>query len=290
MTYRVSIDLNNENNSHTQIINRIPKYANVLELGCAHGDMSNAMKIHKQARVIGIEQDAVAAYDAGQVCDYVFQEDLDDKHSLDMVEYEYFDVITLVDVLEHVKQPLALLKRLKARLIDEDGVLLLSVPNVAHASIRLELLNGSFTPEETGILDKTHLHYFTVQTIQELLIQAGYVIDELEYTWHDLPDEVIGEYLERAGLIATPEALQSFHTPESIAYQFIITARPATTEMHDKAVTSQLKPLRDSWEVWAKLHGKLQQTEQELETIKNTRSWKLVRNAAEVIRKVKPAI
>lgn len=65
-----------------------------------------------------------------------------------------FDVITLVDVLEHLKDPIALLHRLE-RLLAPQGRLLLSVPNVAHASVRLELLNGQFDYETTGILNTT---------------------------------------------------------------------------------------------------------------------------------------
>lgn len=267
MSYQVAIDLNNENNSHTQIINKIPKYANVLELGCAHGDMSHVLKQNQQARVIGIEKDAVAAQDAENICDYVFVEDLDDPRSLDALQFEKFDTITLVDVLEHLKDPKAVLERLKPLLLDE-GRLLLSVPNIAHVSVRLELLSGSFEYENTGILDRTHEHFYTTESIQTLLRDAGYTVHEMDYTWHDLPDDVIEKYLNKAGLSLTDKALDYFHSNENAAYQFIISASPCSTDVQALPVTRKLKPMDDSWGTWNKLHGLLHDQNKELEQLR----------------------
>lgn len=268
MSYQVAIDLNNENNSHTQIINKIPKYANVLELGCAHGDMSRVLKQNQQARVIGIEKNALAAQDAENVCDYVFVEDLDDPHSLDALQYERFDTITLADVLEHLQDPKALLQRLKPLLLDE-GRLLLSVPNIAHVSVRLELLCGSFEYEDTGILDRTHEHFYTSESIQALLRETGYTVHEMDYTWHDMPDEVIEKYLNKAGLQLTDEALDYFHSNKNAAYQFIISASPCNADAQTLPVTRKLKPMQDSWDTWGKLHQLFQEQNKELEQLRS---------------------
>lgn len=267
MSYQVAIDLNNENNSHTQIINKIPKYANVLELGCAHGDMSHVLKQNQQARVIGIEKDPIAAQDAENVCDYVFVEDLDDPHSLDALQFEKFDTITLVDVLEHLQSPKAVLQRLKPLLLDE-GRLLISVPNIAHVSVRLELLCGSFEYEDTGILDRTHEHFYTTSSIQELLREAGYTVHEMDYTWHDMPDTVIEKYLNKAGLDITDEALDFFHSNESTAYQFIISASPCNVDTQTLPVTRKLKPMDDSWGTWNELHTLFKTQNKELEQLR----------------------
>ncbi|MGV6809814.1 MAG: class I SAM-dependent methyltransferase [bacterium] len=275
MGYHVAIDLNNENSSHTQIVKKIPKYANVLELGCAHGDMANVLKRELQCRVIGIEKDPNAAADAHQVCDYVFVENLDDPQSLDALQLESFDVISLVDVLEHLDNPLALLKRLKPLLLESDGRLLLSVPNVAHASVRLELLNGSFNYEDSGILDRTHKHFYTSQSIQALLREAGYTIHEIDYTWHELPEDVIEKYLQNVHLTANREALDYFRSNECIAYQFIISASPISETISSLPVTRQLKPMKDSWERWQDTQKRLSETEYELSQIKSTKAWKV---------------
>lgn len=268
------------NHSHHQIVRRIPQYAQVLELGCACGEMSAMMKRYRQAQVFGVEKDPHSAWQAQRHCKYVFTEDLDDPHSLDALQFEKFDVITLVDVLEHLQHPEALLKRLKPLLLDESTVLL-SVPNVAHASVRLELLTGDFRYEEAGILDSTHLKFFTLNSLKTLLQQSGFVINEIDYTWHDMPDSVIARYLRQVGVEATPRVLDYFHQPEAVAYQFIISvslpgqqsggdesARPSGDDgdgdlkvLPAKAHELALKPMKASWDTWGHVFTNLQEKE-----------------------------
>lgn len=277
------------NHSHTQIVRRVPRYARVLELGCADGSMSRLLKQHCEASIIGVEQNPNTAWRARCFCDYVFTENLDDPHSLDALEGEKFDVITLVDVLEHLQHPQALLQRLKPLLLDE-GCLLLSVPNVAHASVRLELLKGDFRYESSGILDDTHLKFFTATTLQTMLVEAGYAVQTLDYTWHDLADTVISEQLQTLGIHVTPEALAAFHTPDAMAYQFIAAAQPLP-EVAATAPAMPLKPLTASQDTWAGLQQELAQARQqlldaqaELGRVYATRSWQVLRRGADAWR------
>lgn len=277
------------NHSHSQIVRRVPRYARVLELGCADGSMSRLLKQHCEASIIGVEQNPDMAWRARCFCDYVFTENLDDPHSLDALEGEKFDVITLVDVLEHLQHPQALLQRLKPLLLDE-GCLLLSVPNVAHASVRLELLKGDFRYESSGILDDTHLKFFTATTLQTILVEAGYAVQALDYTWHDLADTVISEQLQTLGIHVTPEALAAFHTPDAMAYQFIAAAQPLP-EVAVTAPAMPLKPLTTSQDTWAGLQQELAQTRQqlldaqaELGRVYATRSWQMLRRGADAWR------
>lgn len=277
------------NHSHSQIVRRVPRYARVLELGCADGSMSRLLKQHCEASIIGVEQNPNTAWRARCFCDYVFTENLDDPHSLDALEGEKFDVITLVDVLEHLQHPQALLQRLKPLLLDE-GCLLLSVPNVAHASVRLELLKGDFRYESSGILDDTHLKFFTATTLQTILVEAGYAVQALDYTWHDLADTVISEQLQTLGIHVTPEALAAFHTPDAMAYQFIAAAQPLP-EVAATAPVVPLKPLIASQDTWAGLQQELAQARQqlldaqaELGRVYATRSWQVLRRGADAWR------
>lgn len=277
------------NHSHTQIVRRVPRYAHVLELGCGTGTMSKLLKEQCEATIIGVDSNPLTAWQASCFCDYVFTEDLDDPHSLDALEFEKFDVVTLVDVLEHLKDPVALLKRLKPLLLDE-GQLLLSVPNIAHASVRLELLGGNFDYENSGILDSTHLKFFTAASLQALLREAGFTVQMLEYTWHDLSDNVISEHLQAAGLTVTPDALAAFHAPDAMAYQFIVAAQPAEFSQ-DESVSLPLKPLVSSQDTWMGLQQDLAQTRQELantqaelQRVYATRSWQVLRRSANAWR------
>ncbi|CAA6811825.1 MAG: Methyltransferase domain-containing protein [uncultured Thiotrichaceae bacterium] len=311
------------NHSHTQIVSRIPQYAQVLELGCATGEMSRMMKRNCQAQVFGVEKDPQSAWQAQRHCDYVFTEDLDDAESLSALQFEKFDVITLVDVIEHLQRPEALLERLKPLMMAESTILL-SVPNVAHASVRLELLTGDFSYEDAGILDSTHLKFFTLKSLKSMLARCGFVINEIDYTWHDIPDSVISRYLRQVGIEATPHILDYFHQPEAIAYQFIVSVslpkispekNRDDSEGEDKMMPSMdhnLKPMAASWQTWGQVFGNLQQKEQiihglelqmescreemarlnedvklkseELDRVYATRSWQMLRRVAGIWR------
>ncbi len=312
-----ALDRLDKNHSHRQIVERIPRYAYVLELGCASGEMSRLMREHCEARVFGIEKDPQSAWQAQRYCDYVFTEDLDDPHSLDALQFEKFDVITLVDVLEHLKHPQALLERLKPFMMDE-SVILLSVPNVAHTSVRLELLTGDFRYEEAGILDATHLKFFTLNSLTALIERCGFAINEVNYTWHDIPDSVISRYLRKVGIEATPHILDYFHQPHAIAYQFIISISLAGTKATSSdganpwITENNLKPMAASWQTWGHVFSNLQQKEQviqgmeismreqqrqleqlsqelthhkaELSKVYATRSWRLIRRIVGIFR------
>jgi 2-polyprenyl-3-methyl-5-hydroxy-6-metoxy-1,4-benzoquinol methylase len=305
------------NHSHSKIVQLIPRYAQVLELGCSSGAMSRLMKEQCEARVFGVERDAQAAWQAQRYCDYVFTEDLDDPRALDALQFEKFDVITLVDVLEHLRYPQQLLERLKPFMMDE-SVILLSVPNVAHTSVRLELLTGDFRYEEAGILDDTHLKFFTLNSLKALIERSGFVINEVDYTWHDLPDSVIARYLRQVGVDATPRTLEYFHQPDAVAYQFIISISLPTqksqhkSDQQDVFKDHHLKPMAASWQTWGHVFANLQQKEQviqglevclqdqqtemswlklelqhkadELARVYNTRSWRLLRKVAHFFR------
>ncbi|SDZ74217.1 methionine biosynthesis protein MetW [Thiothrix caldifontis] len=277
-----------DNHSHSQIVRRVPRYAHVLELGCGDGSMSRLLRERCEANIIGIDHNPDIVWQAQRYCDYVFTEDLDDPQSLDALEDEKFDVITLVDVLEHLKHPESLLRRLKPLLLDE-GQVLISIPNIAHASVRLELLNGHFDYEPAGILDDTHLKFFTVESVQALLADAGFAVNEIDYTWHDLPDEVIKQYLQAAGLESTPAALAKFHEPEAVAYQFIIAGSPIVEKSPKgkvRTIQHRLKPIDASWQTWGKVHTELALAQAELERVYATRSWQMLRRGATAWRSI----
>lgn len=307
-----TIDLS-ANHSHAQIIKRVPRYARVLELGCAGGEMSELLKSMCQASVIGFDKNPQLAWRAQRFCDYVFTEDLDNPHSLDALEGEKFDVVTLVDVLEHLQNPLELLERIKPLLLDE-GEVLLSVPNVAHASVRLELLAGNFVYEQTGILDQTHLRFFTLDSLRALIKQSGFYIADIDCTWNDVADNVIRDSLAKMGVETTPEVLAKFHAPEAMAYQFIMSLRlNMHNQQEDQAIDdAQFKPLLASNLAWGRMQENLQmqtqvikgleiqldhcktqlqqltqdyqRTRAELDEVHSTRSWQMVRRAASLWR------
>ena len=95
----------------------------------------------------------------------------------------FFDVVIFSDVLEHLKDPAHALQLVKPYL-NADALLIASIPNVANIEVRLKLLMGKFDYERKGILDNTHLRFFTHRTAKDLIVNAGYQIKEVEYTWN----------------------------------------------------------------------------------------------------------
>jgi SAM-dependent methyltransferase len=92
-----------------------------------------------------------------------------------------FDVIVFADVLEHFVEPLEVLTMAKRRL-KPGGRIVISIPNVAHLTVRLQLLLGSFNYTDRGILDRTHLHFYTKRSLREMISQADLEIVHLGAT------------------------------------------------------------------------------------------------------------
>jgi 2-polyprenyl-3-methyl-5-hydroxy-6-metoxy-1,4-benzoquinol methylase len=127
-------------------------------------------------RVDGHELDPQVAAAARTVCDRVYVGDLQD---FDVEEIEAtYDVLLFGDTLEHLPDPAAVLRRLRTKL-RPDGHLVVSVPNIANWSVRLQLLGGRFRYTDRGILDRTHLRFFTVKTLPEMLAAGGFRVERL---------------------------------------------------------------------------------------------------------------
>lgn len=147
-------------------------YARVLELGCGEGATLAWLKsINRCDEGVGIELSEKAAVTARQVVDQVICADIE----RDRIEFpnEYFDLILCLDVLEHLRDPWQTLSNL-TRWLKPDGTVVVSIPNVRYKSVLVDLvLRGKFEYEDSGILDKTHLRFFTRASCHSLLEGAG---------------------------------------------------------------------------------------------------------------------
>jgi 2-polyprenyl-3-methyl-5-hydroxy-6-metoxy-1,4-benzoquinol methylase len=139
----------------------------VLDVGC--GFATTSQHIEKRGnRVTGIESSAEAVAVARTRVSEVIHADLQ-NHAL---EGRQFDVIIFADVLEHLAWPIGVLRGY-LDLLKEGGSVIISLPNVGLWSVRLNLLLGRFRYEETGVLDRTHLRFFTRHTAREMIEQTG---------------------------------------------------------------------------------------------------------------------
>jgi 2-polyprenyl-3-methyl-5-hydroxy-6-metoxy-1,4-benzoquinol methylase len=143
----------------------------ILEFGCATGFLSRHL-VERGCKVTGVEIDAEAAEKARNWCERVLVADLNRPDWADGLSRDY-DTILFGDVLEHLVNPENALRRASEFLVP-NGRVIICLPNIAHWTIRASLLMGKFEYTPTGILDVTHLRFFTPKTARKLIEDAGY--------------------------------------------------------------------------------------------------------------------
>lgn len=145
----------------------------ILELGCATGFISRHLK-ERGCTVTGVEISPEAAEYARQWCDRVIVHDLSQSGWSEQTG-QGFDTVICGDVLEHLPDPGRTLKEI-AGLLTPEGRVVISLPNIAHIRVRAKLLLGRFDYEPGGIMDVTHLRFFTFKSARQLIEGAGYRI------------------------------------------------------------------------------------------------------------------
>ena len=256
--YDFRVNLKDTNSTLTKIVNFIGEHKKVLEFGCSTGYMSKILK-QNGCEVIGIEINRQASKIARKYCKKIINGDIEQLEYEQVLGNTKFDYIVFADVVEHLKDPLSVLVKIKKSL-KKEGKVIISVPNIAHASIRLELLTGEFEYEKAGILDESHLKFFTKRSIMRLLDSCGYYIEHIDAVSKGLSHDTIARFLTKVGLRADEEIVKIFNQPEALAYQYFI-------------VASTKKPTRYS------LIGVLSKQIKTInyqEKIFNSREWKII--------------
>lgn len=156
----------------------IPRGARVLDVGCGVGDFSAQVRDRLDASVTGIEPDAARAAESRRRGLTVSEQVLGQQPEGALGE---FDVVLYMDVLEHLADPGAELQAARA-VLAPGGAVIASIPNVAHWSVRMDLLRGRFDYARYGIMDATHLRWFTARTVHALFASAGLSVVEHRYS------------------------------------------------------------------------------------------------------------
>lgn len=173
-----------DNSSLKKMLSLIGKNKRVIDFGCATGYFPRLLT-NRGCEVIGVEVNPKAAKVAENYCDEVIVGDLDfaslNNLLSNQISKEKFDIAIFGDILEHLRNPWKVLEETR-NILKPQGYVIASIPNIAHGAIRLALLTGNFEYKPLGILDNTHLRFFTRETVEKLFEDSGYLIDVIERT------------------------------------------------------------------------------------------------------------
>jgi 2-polyprenyl-3-methyl-5-hydroxy-6-metoxy-1,4-benzoquinol methylase len=169
-----------ENTSIAKMLPLVGRDKRVVDFGCATGYLANLLT-QEGCKVTGVEINPEAAKVAEAYCDKVIVADLDYTDITELLAHETYDVAVFGDVLEHLRDPWRIL-RATQKILNPDGYIVASIPNIAHGAIRLALLEGRFEYTELGILDNTHLRFFTRPSLYKLFEDTGFFVESIAYT------------------------------------------------------------------------------------------------------------
>ena len=210
-------------NIRDDIVSLVPDDAiDILEIGCAAGMTGNELKKKSGIYVAGVELDHRAAVEAKKVLDEVVEGNIETL-KLPFKE-KRFDCILFADVLEHLIDPLAVLKKTR-KLLRANGTVIASIPNVQYLGLVNQLVEGNWTYQDEGILDRTHLRFFTYHEIVKLFDEAGYRISSINETldpqYKDAKNQTTTLSIGRLSIQdLSPNELKRF-----FVYQYKITAK-----------------------------------------------------------------
>lgn len=296
---------NAENEAWYKIYNLVPENKNILDIGCSSGNLGATLIKDKRAKVIGIDIDKNDVELAKKQLTEAKVVDIEEE---DFSNLGKFDVIIMADVIEHLVDPVKVLKKIKDNL-KSNGVFIFSVPNMANSTIRMKLLSGRFEYKDWGLLDKTHIHFYDHLELERVFNEAGYDVIKTNNTVREIPKDILKKELNKIGLNYTDDFYKHLHSPDSITYQFIGIAKllkgtknkklPLSTTSSLDSVSEEIDRIVDFKNNEIKRHIKIiEQKEKEKEnltrdienlkhhihSIEESKAWKLLKG----LRSLKP--
>jgi len=166
-----------------EMLRFIPENAKIiLDIGCGEGGFGELIKRQRDAEVWGIELFPKAAEKTLTKLDRIFVGNIE-KDQFEMPE-QYFDCIVFNDVLEHLYYPWEVLKRVK-KLLKKNGYVMESIPNIRYyEQIKKYILKGDWDYENSGLMDRTHIRFFTANSMRKMFEQCEYrdiIIEGIKY-------------------------------------------------------------------------------------------------------------
>ena len=269
--YEYEINLEDKNSTVVKQLDFIGFDKKVLEFGCSTGYVSKILK-ERGCAVTGIEIDEAAAKTAEAYCERVIVGNIETIDYNKQLSNEKFDVALFGDILEHLKNPKTILLKVKD-FLKERGYIVLSIPNVAHWSTRLDLMCGKFNYQELGILDDTHLRFFTKKTITNLLELCGYYESSMDMVSQDVDWVKVSTVMRLKGL--NDADIKNFSSilndSEAVVFQYVIKAVPSAEPEYLKKISAEKISLEDRIlkleEEITNISGQLNEKEQQIDNL-----------------------
>jgi len=225
-------DIHNE-----QVLDAVPDRARkILEIGTGTGALARqiARKL-PGVDYVGVEISESYGQQARSFCSRVYVENFEDASAELLNELLDTDVVIFADVLEHFIDPWSTLERMRS-MMRPGSYIISSMPNLQHWSIQYRLMAGDFRYADTGLLDRTHLRFFTRQTMLEMFSNTGYSIEQVVPRIFAFPqqDDVLKIIAQTARLFGLPSEIS---VADAAAFQYVITAMvpsPSMTEPDSK--------------------------------------------------------
>ncbi len=218
-----------ERTSLSVLTSHIAPGARVLDLGCGSGAIGRYLAQRDGAGTTVIDGLTISADEARLASPHyrrVEVADLDNARLSDLFPAQGYDAIVCADVLEHIRQSPRVLAECR-QLLAPEGRLLLSIPNAGYAGLVAELMTGEFRYRQEGLLDETHVRFFTRRTLMRFLREHGWVDVQADVITRQLPDS---EFNVAFDALPPAVARHLLALPDALTYQFIVVARPASAQ------------------------------------------------------------
>ncbi len=213
-----------ERTSLSVLAGKIRPGSRVLDLGCGPGVLGQHLHQRLGCTVDGVTFSAEEAALARPHYRDVAVADLENINLAEAFLLRQYDYIVCADVLEHLRRPEQLLADCRA-LLAENGQILVSIPNAGYCGLVMELMQGELRYREEGLLDATHLRFFTRQSLLRLLSAEEWCVESLETIDRPLDES---EFARTTADSLPPAVMQYLLSqPDALAYQFVASVRPA---------------------------------------------------------------
>ena len=211
-----------ERTSLSVLASLVHNQATVLDLGCGSGALGQHLSETRGCTLDGVTLSEAEATHARPHYRRVVVDNLESCDLVATFAGSHYDFIVCADVLEHLSRPEHVLAACR-QLLQPEGRLLISVPNAGYTGLIAELLEGEFLYREEGLLDRTHLRFFTRRSLARFLGEQRWAIDSVDTIARELPESEFDAAFDR---LPPPVARHLLGAPDALSYQFICMAHP----------------------------------------------------------------